>query len=94
MQIKIAEACGRKGGNSATVPPGRYYCESLDAMAEALKTLEGMDQYRYIEELHRVVAIANSQPDCTRSKPTEFATPLQQAEAFLRAKGLWEEMKP
>lgn len=84
--------CGVKGTSSFRTVSN--YPESHDAMAEAFGTLDAKEQVRFVRELCTRI------PQC--SKPGDYyaswelfqlviTTPLQKAEAFLRAKGLWEE---
>ena len=105
MRIKIAEACGWRNiheGKSAETwgefPPTRgfsevpNYTESLDAMAEARKTLSGGAWNDYEWALRKVIARSMRESAYTVTVCQIInATPLQHAESFLRAKGLWEE---
>ena len=102
MRIKIAEACGitlkqieilgmkdwmwcDKSGKPTLCP---NYTESLDAMAEARKTLIHKEQCEYVWQLCK---LADPIHHCPSKYDLINATPLHHAEAFRRAKGLWEE---
>lgn len=96
MLIKIAEACGyvqcdrwpryykvHSSDSYVTIKDIPNYTESIDAMAEARETLNSTERKKYAEWLWDSVDF-------------EFEawidiTPLQHAEAFIRANGLWEE---
>lgn len=102
IRRKIAEACGWKSvTNNSTLgvlPPTRgwqdlpNYPESHDAMAEARKTLSGGAWNDYEWALRKVIARSMRESEYTVTVCQIInATPLQHAEAFLRAKGLWEE---
>ena len=106
MRIKIAEACGitprkvevlgmkdvlwfDKDGKMTFCP---NYPTSLDAMAEARKTLSAGEMEEYDWTLRWTIAESNKESVFTVSNEQIInATPIQHAEAFLRAKGLWEE---
>lgn len=65
------------------------YCNSLDAMAEALKTLHSDTRIEYVFRLRQIVERDKPEPDQDlRPWHLYTATALQQAEAFLRALGL------
>ena len=99
MRIKIAEACGWKlhgaingvllmfppNGGDAWCPPN--YPESHDAMAEAIGTLS-MDE---LDHMAAEIMRMDSPVGLRLSHIILRTTPLQHAEAFLRAKGLWED---
>jgi len=98
QRLAIAEICGwnwRPVGDTVEwlkpkpfSPP--HYLESLDAMHEAEKILRGEQQMRYSIELIRVV-----DPKSLDAYYLTFlaihATPIQRAEAFLRAIGKWTD---
>ena len=106
MRIKIAEACGitpkqieilgmkdwiwcDKSGKPTLC---KNYPESHDAMAEARKTLDNFEWSQYTWELRKLLAAGTKEtPYTVNENQIINATPLQHAEAFLRAKGLWEE---
>lgn len=84
IRLKIAEV---RGWN----PDSEYHRECLpnypsshDAMAEALETLTINEQEGYVRHLSSAVYEGSLWNLLA-------ATPRQQAEAFLKAKGLWEE---
>lgn len=96
IRRKIAEACGYRNIHAGT-PIGLWgelfptrgiteipnYPESHDTMAEALGTLSKLERSNFVLELTHIHATGFTF-DLINS------TPLQKAEAFLRAKGLWE----
>lgn len=96
INFAIAEACGLEHDASAlglkAVREGEYrgvipsYTTDLNAMHEAEKTLNGVQQFAYMGELARLDTY------CTWSSMT--ATARQRAEAFLRTLGKWEEAQP
>lgn len=65
------------------------YLNDLNAMNEAVESLDRFDKSLYHSALQRVVGIANTSNDEPRYA-TE-ATAAQRAEAFLRTLDLWEE---
>jgi hypothetical protein len=87
INASIAEACGWVYCDGWHHPDGRSelpdYTTDLNAMHEAEKTLNGVQQFAYMGELSRLDTY------CTWSSMT--ATAGQRAEAFLRALKKWEE---
>lgn len=65
------------------------YLGSHDAMAQAIATLNPDEQARYFHELHRMLYRGHMSLFHQQWLPVILATPAQQAECFLRAKGLW-----
>lgn len=106
IRRKIAEACrwtdivcygvpafllGKQRDGSLKELPN--YPESHDAMAEAINGLGGYDR-EFARRLAVIVGIEVSAGSVFYSDDIFKlidATPLQKAEAFLKAKGLWEE---
>jgi len=94
INIAIAEACGWKYVNNEThAPDGSFwwskeleipdYCNDLNAMHEAEKTLtyaQGGDMTLWIQRM-----------TCAGYGPQLFATAAQRAEAFLKTINKWEE---
>jgi len=67
------------------------YPESHDAMQEALETLSKDDVSKYVIKL-AIVLIREEKPRHWEVQARlVLATPIQKAEAFLKAKGLWED---
>lgn len=106
MRIKIAEACGWRNIHEdkhsdnlwGEFQPTRglsevpNYPESLDAMAEARRTLDNFEWSQYTWELRKLLATGTKEtPYTVNENQIINATPLQHAEAFLRAKGLLED---
>jgi len=89
INATIAEACGRKrrpdgdwypdNGSTAGSQAILNYCNDLNAMHEAEKTLRGGEWDAYVDLLADTwIQVAH-------------ATARQRAEAFLRTLGKWEE---
>jgi len=102
QKIAIAEACGlavfgvfsEETMNKVGIPD---YLNSLDAVREALETLEPSERFDYLCELESVLG-NNSGPggwdlDTTSLWKLVSAAPSQHAEAFLKAIGKWEDDK-
>ena len=96
INIAIAEVCGWKYEKNEThAPDGAFwwskkpefpdYCNDLNAMHEAEKTMNNNDWWKFVEHLTNIcgggTALGIS------------ATATQRAEAFLRTIGKWEEAK-
>jgi len=106
INISIAEACGWKSIGRAWVkrviiqdawesPSGeirtlRNYCNDLNAMHEAVKTLQQNLKPRYFSCLCTVVSGAISLNGYSAAIE---ATSRQRAEAFLKTIGKWEDAK-
>lgn len=94
---RIAEACGWKGnlicrdmeGNLWPSEPPNY-CDDLNAMHEAEKTLMQNGNWRMGEYEARLF---NSAEEVNNVSLYFHATARQRAEAFLRTLGKWEEVQ-
>lgn len=94
---RIAEACGWKGnlicrdmeGNLWPSEPPNY-CDDLNAMHEAEKTLMQNGNWRMGEYEARLF---NSVEEVNNVSLYFHATARQRAEAFLRTLGKWEEVQ-
>lgn len=102
INIAIAEACGWKPLIISTDMMGKpfpgwdeppNYCNDLNAMNEAEKTLTNVQHRQYRREIwHSVNEDLSSYEKVKAAKRAHFSsTALQKAEAFLRVKGKWEE---
>ncbi len=100
IQLKIALACGwvtfhvglseklrGQSPQSKGFQEVPNYPESHDAMAEAFATLDDFDLHDVAYELEAMIGDIGWE----LSPRILMASPLQKAEAFLRAKGLWED---
>jgi len=90
----IALACGWIYYDGWHHPDGRgevpNYCTDLNAMAQAVKTLDINDLCRYIDELDKICVPVHI---ChyTRWIAVVEASARQRSEAFLRTIGKWKE---
>lgn len=105
IRRKIAEACGWVGiadtphhglcgaKDSPSFRRIPNYPESHDAMAEALGTLIAKERVMFAGRLRKILQTPRLGDYHFATDIWELltATPLQKAEAFLKAKGLWEE---
>ena len=95
QRIAIAEACGwtkisdwKAAGINGQHPTEPWtevipdYLNDLNAMHEAEKALDGMDQLTYLAKLHECNHYCSWAGTC--------ATAAQRAEAFLKTLGLWK----
>jgi hypothetical protein len=95
QRIAIAEACGwtkisdwKAAGINGQHPTEPWtevipdYLNDLNAMHEAEKALDGMDQLTYLAKLHEGNHYCSWAGTC--------ATAAQRAEAFLKTLGLWK----
>jgi hypothetical protein len=87
QRIAIAEACGWTKGYDWSRSDGigvlPDYLNDLNAMHEAEKALDGMDQLTYLAKLHEGNHYCSWAGTC--------ATAAQRAEAFLKTIGKWKE---
>jgi len=85
QRIAIAEACGWTKGYDWSRSDGigvlPDYLNDLNAMHEAEKALDGMDQLTYLAKLHEGNHYCSWAGTC--------ATAAQRAEAFLKTIGKW-----
>jgi hypothetical protein len=107
QRIAIAEACGRvQRADGFWFPAGKYYgsagipdyLNNLNAMREALDTLNDDHQWQFIQHLNEITRNKDhNDPDDWFIQNTDWswrmvnATESQRAEAFLRTIGKWEE---
>ena len=95
INAAIAEACGlkpkrrpvfypRSGMKIEAVPPPNY-CNDLNAMHEAEKTLTDANMFVMAHHIERLVS--------AHGQHYFHATALQRAEAFLKTLGKWEEVQ-
>ena len=100
INVAIAEACGWKhiafnrgwikagDGETQCVIPD--YCNDLNAMHEAEKTLPESLQEKYLDNLY---SVCNQDSMYNDTWKMNRATAHQRAEAFLRTIGKWEGAK-
>ncbi len=95
MRVAIAEKCGwevraygwcKNGTMACTIYELPYYCNDLNAMHEALQTLDETEHFQYRLLLNQVLMIVPNQ-DWARCYVD--ATAAQRAEAFCRV--FWPE---
>lgn len=91
---KISVVDGKLMHGQTEVPP---YTSSRDAMATALEGLTDEEWGRYFSHLHSMLNPLKADGILWivsyNWQKIYMATPLQQAEAYLKAKGLWKEGK-
>ena len=95
INAAIAEACGWWGNRKGNCmrPPNRTdmyceipnYCNDLNAMHEAEKTLSETNMFVMAHHIERLVS--------RHGQHYFHATARQRAEAFLRTLGLWKEVQ-
>jgi hypothetical protein len=101
INIAIAEACGidlekyRTYEGDINVSALKKYCNDLNAMHEAEKTLTDEQHRQYRSEVWYSVCNDISSYECVKAaeRPHFSATARQRAEAFLKTIGKWEGAK-
>jgi hypothetical protein len=97
--LELGRAMGKPVGRNFSLHkdglhyPLPRYCNDLNAMHEAEKTLTNVQHRQYRREIwHSVNEDLSSYEKVKAAKRAHFSsTALQKAEAFLRVKGKWEE---
>jgi len=105
IRIAIAEACGwrpedaKSGFRGSRDSDGRLwacesipdYCNDLNAMHEAERTMLFSQRKKFVRELQKVIGRQFAPEAMVWPDACIHATARQRAEAFLRTIGKWEE---